>query len=131
MRFVDTSFWIALQVPRDRHHQDAAALWEQERGALVTTSLVAGETWTYLNRKAGHRAAIAFRRAALELRTLQIVSIDEGTEDAAWRWLERRNDRAYSFVDATSFVLMRRLRLREALAFDGDFSAAGFVEVRP
>jgi predicted nucleic acid-binding protein len=26
---------------------------------------------------------------------------------------------------------MRRLRIREALAFDGDFASAGFVEVRP
>jgi len=34
-------------------------------------------------------------------------------------------------VDATSFALMRRRRLHEALAFDGDFAAAGFVEVRP
>ncbi|MGH7425248.1 MAG: hypothetical protein ACREJP_03680, partial [Candidatus Methylomirabilales bacterium] len=36
----------------------------------------------------------------------------------------------YSFVDATSFAIMRRLRIREALAYDGDFSAARFVEVR-
>jgi predicted nucleic acid-binding protein len=34
------------------------------------------------------------------------------------------------FVDATSFAIMRALRIREALAFDGDFSAAGFVELR-
>jgi predicted nucleic acid-binding protein len=26
---------------------------------------------------------------------------------------------------------MRKLRIREALAFDGDFAAAGFVELRP
>lgn len=38
---------------------------------------------------------------------------------------------AYSFVDACSFAVMRRLRLREVVAFDGDFSAAGFVELRP
>ncbi|HKG04390.1 MAG TPA: hypothetical protein VKB03_14530 [Conexibacter sp.] len=43
----------------------------------------------------------------------------------------RRNEREYSFVDATSFAVMRRRRIREALAFDGDFSAAGFVELRP
>ena len=131
MRFVDTSFWVALQLARDGNHEVAARLWDAERGALVTSTLVVGETWTYLNRKAGHRAALAFRRATLALTTLQTISIDEGTEDVAWGWLERRSDRAYSFVDATSFALMRRLRLKEALAFDGDFSAAGFIEVRP
>ena len=34
-------------------------------------------------------------------------------------------------VDATSFEIMRRERITEALASDGDFSAAGFIEVRP
>ena len=30
-----------------------------------------------------------------------------------------------------SFEIMRRERIAEVLAFDGDFSAAGFIEVRP
>jgi predicted nucleic acid-binding protein len=34
-------------------------------------------------------------------------------------------------IDATGFAVMRHRRIREALAFDGDFNAAGFVEVRP
>jgi len=34
-------------------------------------------------------------------------------------------------VDAVSFEIMRRERITEALAFDGDFAAAGFIEVRP
>jgi predicted nucleic acid-binding protein len=33
-------------------------------------------------------------------------------------------------VDATSFATMRLLRVTDALAFDGDFSAAGFIEMR-
>ncbi len=48
--------------------------------------------------------------------------------DAVLLWTAQRE---YSFVDATSFALMRRLRVREALAFDGDFSAAGYLELRP
>ena len=52
-------------------------------------------------------------------------------EDEAWSWLRVHDERPYSFVDATSFALMRKLRIREALAFDGDFAAAGFVELRP
>jgi predicted nucleic acid-binding protein len=34
-------------------------------------------------------------------------------------------------VDATSFAVMRDKHIRTALAFDGDFAAAGYVELRP
>jgi len=69
--------------------------------------------------------------AALASRALTVEHVDKGTEHQAWQWLRRHDEREYSFVDATSFAMMRRLRIREALAFDGDFAAAGFVEVRP
>jgi predicted nucleic acid-binding protein len=65
------------------------------------------------------------------LKDFEVVHVDEATEADPWRWLRARVDREYSFVDATSFAVMRRRRIREALAFDGDFNAAGFVEVRP
>jgi hypothetical protein len=52
-------------------------------------------------------------------------------ERVAWRWLLERDEGEYSFVDATSFAFMRQQKVTTALAFDGDFSAAGFVELRP
>jgi predicted nucleic acid-binding protein len=131
MRFVDTSFWVALRFRRDQRHADASGLWHAGRGALVTSNLVLGETWTFLRRRSGHQAALMFVDAAAKASFLTVARVDEGLEEEAWRWLRRHDERAYSFVDATSFALMRRRRLREALAFDGDFSAAGFVEVRP
>jgi predicted nucleic acid-binding protein len=33
-------------------------------------------------------------------------------------------------VDATSFAVMRALGIEGDLAYDGDFAAAGFVELR-
>lgn len=131
MRFVDTSFWIALQFRRDAQHSAARAVWEAGTGPILTTPLVMGETWTFLCRRAGHQRAVQFLDAVAKLSRLSVRHVDEEVEGEAWRWLRRHDERQYSFVDATSFVLMRRLRLREALAFDGDFSAAGFVEVRP
>lgn len=44
--------------------------------------------------------------------------------------LRRHDERGYSFVDAVSFAVMSDLRLHEAFAFDGDFAAAGFAELR-
>jgi predicted nucleic acid-binding protein len=44
--------------------------------------------------------------------------------------LRQHDERKYSFVDATSFALMASEGIHEALAFDGDFTAAGFVELR-
>jgi predicted nucleic acid-binding protein len=69
------------------------------------------------------------RLVALVKLVVHQVTADQ--ERAAWAWLRRHDERAYSFVDATSFQVMRDRRLREALAFDHDFTAAGFIEVQP
>ncbi|HLF69973.1 MAG TPA: PIN domain-containing protein [Actinomycetota bacterium] len=130
MRFADSSFWIGLQVPRDSRHEDASALWRDGPGALITSDLVMGETWTFLRRRATHADAVGFYDAVGKSDLVTVRHIDEDLAAEAWKWLRRRDERPYSFVDATSFALMRRLRLREALAYDGDFASAGFVEVR-
>ncbi len=55
--------------------------------------------------------------------------VSEELEDQALQWLRRHDERECSFVDATSFALMRARRAHEAFAFDGDFGAAGFIEL--
>jgi predicted nucleic acid-binding protein len=76
---------------------------------VLTTNLIVGETWTVLVRRANHRSGLAFldRADLLERQgRLVIHRVTEDQEIAAWDWL------------------------REALAFDQDFAAAGFLEVR-
>jgi len=131
MRFADTSFWFGLQERRDSRHEQARTLVERGVGRVVTTNHVVGETWTLLRRRSGHAAAVGFIDRLKALPDTEVVHVDLATESEAWRWLRARGEREYSFVDATSFAVMRRRRIREALAFDGDFNAAGFVEVRP
>ncbi len=99
-------------------------------GGLVTSNHVRGETWTFLNRRYGHSIAVAFLRRLERTRRLRVLFVSEEIEAQSLQWLEHHAEREYSFVDATSFALMRSLKIHEALAFDGDFAAAGFVELR-
>ncbi|TAK22566.1 MAG: PIN domain-containing protein [Chloroflexota bacterium] len=131
MKFVDTSFWVALQFVRDAHHEAAERIWNGRSDGLITTNHVIGETWTFLRRRLGFAAATAFVDRVPTTAGLIVRHADEGIEREAWDWLRRHDEREFSFVDAVSFGFMRRHRLLEAMAFDGDFSAAGFIEVRP
>jgi predicted nucleic acid-binding protein len=130
--FVDTSFWVALQMSGGPHHRNAVALLQAHAAEpMVTTNHVRGETWTFLRCRDGHRAAVRFLDALERSPRFEVIGVDDEVELDALSWLRRRDEREYSFVDATSFAVMRRRRIREALAFDGDFAAAGFVELRP
>lgn len=132
MIFVDSSFWIAAAVAPDAHHDSASDLLSQNpAAALATSNHVLGETWTFVRRTFGHRLAVGVIDRIERTPRLRTIRLDQETELEAWRWLRAHDEREYSFVDATSFALMRSLRIREAFAFDGDFTAAGFVELRP
>ncbi|MCL4414032.1 MAG: PIN domain-containing protein [Actinobacteria bacterium] len=131
MIFVDTSFWVALRNRRDAYHEQASDLLRRhDRIQLVTTNHVRGETWTYLRRRAGHVSAVASLDSIASSPRVRVMAVSQEAEQRALAWLREHDEREYSFVDSTSFVLMRAMRMHEALAFDGDFSAAGFQELR-
>ena len=127
MIFVDTSYWIAAALRRDSRSVDArrlALLYADQR--LLTTNHVVGETWTYINSRSGHASAVDFLTRVESSPRLEIAHVDADVEEAAWRWLRRRDERSYSFVDATSFTLMSERGVTRALAYDRHFAAAGF-----
>jgi predicted nucleic acid-binding protein len=129
--FVDSSFWIATRFPRDARHREASSLLARHaNSSLITSNHVRGETWTFLRRRVGHRSATHYLDRLARTPRLRVLFVSEELEDEALQWLRRHDEREYSFVDATSFALMRSLGIRGALAFDDDFSAAGFVQLR-
>ncbi|HYI99660.1 MAG TPA: PIN domain-containing protein [Thermoleophilaceae bacterium] len=131
MLFVDSSFWIALRFHRDSRHEDAKRLFARYGDdPLVTTNLVKGETWTFIRDRMGHGPAVDLVERIGSSDRLEVARVSELVEEDALDWLRKHDERVYSFVDATSFAFMRDRRITEALAFDADFSAAGFVELR-
>jgi len=131
MIFVDTSVFVAGIASRDAHHGEAVELLGRHGASgLVTTNQVRGETWTFLNRRYGHAVAVRFLDLVDRTRHLAVLAVRDDLEAQALRWLRRHDEREYSFVDATSFAVMRSERITEVLTFDDDFGAAGFVALR-
>lgn len=130
--FVDTGAWAAVQLVEDAHHGEAVetlrALLARPT-VLLTTNHVIGETYTLLRVTAGYVAASRFLQLLDETRRLERVFVSEAIESQAFTVLARFQDHGFSFVDATSFALMRTRRLRYAFAFDSHFATAGFLRV--
>ena len=84
------------------------------------------ETYTYMQRGLGAEVARAWRSAMAATPRLEILDCGATDLDAAWPWLERRELHKLGLVDATSFVLMKKHKLRRAFSFDIHFATAGF-----
>ena len=124
--FVDTGGWLALALSADSFHDRASAAWTALRhaGARPCTSVpVVTETFTYLQRKVDPRLATSWSAG---LRGTQILACEDADLAEAWRWLERRDLHKLSLVDATSFVLLKKNKIRQVLGFDTHFAQAGF-----
>jgi predicted nucleic acid-binding protein len=130
--FVDTAFWAAFANARDDRNAEARMLMRAHASAsLVTTNHVRGETWTLLRARSGHRSAVEFIDGLGSSARVRLVFVSAELEESAVQWLRRHDELPYSFVDATSFAVMRSLRIKNALTFDEDFAAAGFAIARP
>jgi predicted nucleic acid-binding protein len=109
---------VALRNRRDSSHDLARTLLVSHAAEpLVTSNYVRGETLTFIRRRAGHRSAVDFLDSIDRPPRLRLRNVPQDVETAALRWFRRHDEREYSFVDATSFALMRSLRIRETLAF--------------
>ena len=130
--FIDTGAFVAIQIPDDRWHAQAKAALQAgvaRRLPFVTTNQVIGETYTLLRYSHSHAMAWRFVEAVRVSRHLEIARIDAELEREAWNTLRQYTDQPFSFVDGTSFALMRQRRLRHAFAFDKHFATAGFVRI--
>ena len=127
--FVDSGAWIALALSRDPLHGPAREQWDLlvQSGAKLHTSIpVVVETFTFLDRNANRDVALAWKGAIYRPGTVKILPCELHDLEQSWSFFQRADLHRLSAVDATSFVIMRRMRIRIAYTFDHHFAAAGF-----
>ena len=127
--FVDSGAWIALALIRDPLHAQAREQWDILRGAgarLHTSVPVVIETFTFLERNANRDVALAWKHSIYEPGTVRILPCELRDLEQSWEFFRRTDLHKLSAVDATSFVIMKRARIRLAFTFDHHFAVAGF-----
>ena len=130
--FLDSSFLLAVQLSDDINHPVASKFWAKladDVPEIVTTSFVFAETTALLNGRGFHRAAKEVGNDLLTNPDFELVFVERDLFDAGWKYLERHEDKRYSFADCVSFVLMERRGISTVLTFDRHFAQAGFEMV--
>jgi len=125
--FLDTSAIYALADKADPNHDTAyrkfdLALKSGETFFLHNYVLI--ESAALLQARLGLPSAIIFLKDA---KSFEVEWIDQDLHEEAAEELERIGKRGISFVDCTSFLVMRRKGIQKVLAFDPDFQDQGFT----
>lgn len=129
--FVDTSAYYAVLDHTDPSHPAAAAAWGRlldemaaEHLEALTHGGVVVETAALVQHRLGMTAVRTFLDEYVPAST--VVWVDAELHDQAAAALLAAGRRQVSLVDWTSFVVMRRRGIEQALAFDDHFLQQGF-----
>lgn len=125
--FADTWYFIALLGQDTAAQRRAIDATENRRGRLVTSWWVLVELANFLSTPAARRPAFLATLDRLRAdANVTIVPAEQSLLDEALALYAQRPDKNWSLTDCTSFLIMRRLGLAEALTADHHFDQAGF-----
>ena len=128
--FLDSSFWIAYRDAREAECSRAGELVRQffgERKHFVTTVPVFCEIHARFARNKTRRQTIIsdfWHNPLVHLEPLTDADYQE-----ALAILGAQTDKSYPFCDVLSFVVMRRLKIKQVATFDEHFRQFGEFEV--
>ena len=128
--FPDASFWIAYRDERQNLHEEAKRILGEvfrRRSKFVTTLPVLCEIQAHFSRSLKKKKLVLedFENNPL-VHQEEIAHMDQ---QRAFELLRRHADKSYSLCDALSFVIIRRVGLKQVLTFDDHFRQFGEFEI--
>jgi predicted nucleic acid-binding protein len=129
--FVDTGAWFARFVPTDADHIAACRWFEQNTEPLITSDYVIDELLTVLKIRGEYQRALEVGPALFNGEVCDLEWVTPADVQDAWLVFSSYGDKGWSFTDGVSRVMMERLRITTAVAFDEHFRQFGTVTVVP
>jgi predicted nucleic acid-binding protein len=129
--FVDTGAWFARFVPSDRDHQAAREWFVRNPRPLITTDDIVDELLTVLRVRGEYPRALEVGPSLFNGDVCDLEWVRPSDVKEAWRVFSTYQDKGWSFTDCVSRVVMGRLGITTAAAFDEHFHQFGTVHVVP
>ena len=131
MIFVDTGAWFASVIPSDQDHMAATDWLNQNTEPLITTDYVVDETLTLLKARGQSAHAMRLGEEFFRGKLVRVYYLVEDDIHLTWETFKRFSDKDWSFTDCSSKVVMDKLHLTHAFAFDHHFRQFGSTTVVP
>ena len=127
--FADSGFWIAFVNPRDQLHERSQTVYRSlGPHRLVTSEMVLVEVFNGLATRGAmvRDAVVTLERGLRNQANVTVVPQTSASFREAVAHFAERLDQQWSLTDCSSFLIMRREGIIDALAHDRDFEQAGF-----
>jgi predicted nucleic acid-binding protein len=130
--FFDTWGWLAIAHRDDQRHAETMVFYRDflvSGGVPVTTDYILSESISLLRARTSSQGTERFIDGILAAHTAGRIVIEKIGDDrwaAAWKLCKKLCDKPdISFVDITSFVVMKELKIHEALTADKHYEFVG------
>ncbi|TVP60190.1 MAG: PIN domain-containing protein [Nodularia sp. (in: Bacteria)] len=132
--FIDTSGWANLFVFTEYYHQQAKQWFEEARRQnleMITTNYIVIELVALLNSplRVPRSQLFKYVDAVRNAPYISLIHVDAAIDTAAWKLVKTREDKTWSLVDSTSFIVMQQFGIQQALTTDHHFEQAGFIRL--
>jgi len=128
--FVDTGAWYAISVASDPDHSAAIRFMRANTERLVTTDFIYDELLTLFRARGIVDPAKDWITQLNDAR-FEVIWVTADDLKKATTIYFQYSDKQWSFTDCTSLVVMQRLGIERAFAFDDHFRQFGNVTVLP
>ena len=123
--YVDTSAWVSLADTAEASHDRVAAVLRERRGRLITGDHVLQETWTVMRFRHGfdpaERLIEGIRAGTARIEEFVLADLEVAAAIGA-----AFGDQRFSLSDRTSWAVMERLGVHDAITLDNDFRVYRF-----
>ena len=130
--FADTAGWGHLIDSSQPYHSQAATVYRrarQEGRKFITTNYILTELVALLISllRIPRPKIVVFIDGLKSSSSVEIVHVDAALDGRAWQFFTQRDDKEWTLVDCSSFMVMKERRITEALTTDHHFEQAGYA----